>query len=113
MTSIYNNQNHYNNNRREAPPGPNPAWLKCGLLQFNGGRLPWLKSAINPNGPDHPPKISFKGGPLGNICLKGSTSMQACNRNNCNLIHLTHSREITGGMYTLNKYVKISKISSG
>ena len=32
--------------------------------------------------------------------------MQACNRNNCNLIHLTHTREITGSMYTLNKYVK-------
>ena len=101
-----NNPNHYDNNRREAPTGPNPAWLKCGLLKFNGGRLPWLKSAINPNGPDHPPKIGFKGGPLGNICLKGSTSMQACTRRDCKLIHLTHTCEVTGGMYTLNKYVK-------
>jgi len=31
--------------------------------------------------------------------------MQACTRNNCNLIHLTHTHDVTGGMFTLNKYV--------
>ena len=48
----------------------------------------------------------MKGGPPDNICLKDFTSNQICSRVNCTLIQLTHARDITGGMFTLNKYVK-------
>ena len=32
--------------------------------------------------------------------------MQACNRSDCNLMHLNNTCDITGGLFTLNKYVK-------
>ena len=101
-----NNQNHYNNINRDGPVVPNPQWKACGIFKFNRKRLPWLKCQQNPSGPEHPPLISLQGKSPSRICLTGSTCGTVCCHPSCTLIHLVHAREISEGMFTLNKYVK-------
>ena len=51
-----NQQNQYDINR-DRRPAPDERSKNCGVFKYNGERLPWLKSQINPTGKEHPPTV--------------------------------------------------------
>ena len=100
-----NQQNYYDINR-ERRPVPDERFKNCGVFKYNGERLPWLRSQINPTGKEHPPLVSVHGRPPGKICMNGSTCRVVCCRLNCSNIHLVGAGDISDGMVTLNRYVR-------
>ena len=100
-----NQQNQYDINR-DRRPAPDERSKNCGVFKYNGERLPWLKSQINPTGKEHPPTVCVRGNTPGRICMIGSTCGMICTRQHCPNIHLLRAADISDGMFTLNKYVR-------
>ena len=65
--------------------------------------MPSFKSANNPDGKPHPPKVTV-GGKETQICVKGSSKDRICTNDKCKFAHIFSLEKITKGVSELNTW---------
>ena len=66
--------------------------------------FPHFKCTTNPEGADHPPKVTVDGKEV-TVCLKGSRNGKVCTRDNCNFAHLFSLDKCNKGVSELNTWI--------